>query len=205
MESSADRWALAEFGPTRLGDTRLTRRVVALAAGLAKRPSGVVARTVVEPSAREASYRLLENDKVSGTAVAEAMFEATASRCRGLHFVFVATDGSSVAIADERRRRGTGPVGTHDRGARGFQMMSALAVAPDGTPLGLCAQEWWARDEERKTRPQKDRRRADDKETVRWVHALATARRSLVLTVLSAAEPPKRDQRSSKIPTRGQA
>jgi hypothetical protein len=36
-------------------------------------------------------------------------------------------------------------VGARSKGAQGLQVMSAIAVSPDGVPLGLCGQVFWTR------------------------------------------------------------
>ncbi len=179
MQSTARTWALAEFDSSRLGDSRLVRRAITVGAALACQPSGVISRAVKDPAEREAAYQFLENTRVTATPIAKSVFSATAARARALPFVFVAVDASSLAIGDEEGDRGTGPIGTKDRGGRGFLMMSALAVASDGTPLGLCAQEWWTRGEETVTPAGKDRRKVAGKETKHWLAAVRKTRSAL--------------------------
>lgn len=181
MESSVDIWACSEFSPAKLGDTRLTRRLIAVAASFARTPSGKVTQAVVDPAEREAAYQFMENERVTGVAVARAAFAATADRCRGCPWVFVAVDGSSLRISDAPHERGTGPIGARNFEARGFQVMSALAVTPDGVPLGLCGQSWWARPEEKAARDCA-KRKVDEKETRFWLETNQQVRASLAGT-----------------------
>src|SRR5580765_616543 len=138
-------WAEEEFGAVDLGDRRRNRRLVEMAREVAERPDGKVTAVFRSSAAREGAFRLVENDAVDPQAIARASYKATARRSEGHSFVFVAVDGSSLNITDDGQAKGTGIVGARKVGARGFQVMTALAVGSDGTPLGLCGQEYWSR------------------------------------------------------------
>lgn len=138
-------WAESEFGGAELGDARRTRRLVSVAARVAEHPGGRLTTVFDEPAAREGAYRLLSNEEVELAAVQAAMFASAAERAGAYPMVFVAQDQSSLAYTDDEQARGTGSVGSRDRGGRGFEVMSALAVSPDGVPLGVVGQSWWAR------------------------------------------------------------
>jgi hypothetical protein len=66
-------------------------------------------------------------------------------QCLGRAGVFVAIDGSSLALIDESRKRDVGQVGNWSQRGRGLLVASALAVSLEGTPIGLCGQRYWAR------------------------------------------------------------
>src|SRR5579872_4144670 len=166
-------WAEEEFGRARLGDRRRIRRLVKVAARVAERPGGQITYVFRDSATREGAFRLVENDAIDTEAVARASHEATARRCVDLPYVFVAVDGSSLNITDDEQTKGTGVVGARKVGARGFQVMTALAVAPDGTPMGLCGQEFWSRVERSKRKHRqgghRDKRPVTEKETVHWL------------------------------------
>jgi hypothetical protein len=173
-------WAEEEFGSVDLGDRRRNRRLVAVAREVAERPSGKVTSVFRTSATREGAFRLIENEAVDPQAIARASYEATARRAAQHEFVFVAVDGSSLNITDDARSKGTGVVGSWRVGARGFHVMTALAVGPEGTPLGLCGQEFWSR-VERSTRNRrkgvrKDKRPIEDKETVHWLRVMHQVR-----------------------------
>ncbi len=103
------------------------------------------------------------------------MRPATALRCRGLPYVHVPIDGSSLSIKGPIRRESFGAIGSHKVGGRGIKAMTGLAVAPDGVPAGLCAQRWWMRQQRQRlskcgTRP------LEQKETRYWLEAIADTR-----------------------------
>ena len=139
------RWAEEEFGTAELGDPRRTRRLVALSAEVAGRPSGVVTEACDSAASREGAFRFLENDAVHVDAIRLATHAAAARRCAGEDFVYVAVDGSALTLSDPSRKKELGGVGAWNKSARGVHAMSALAVSRDGTTLGLCGQRMWTR------------------------------------------------------------
>ncbi|GAC1569095.1 MAG: IS4-like element ISLpn5 family transposase [Polyangiales bacterium] len=126
---------------------------------------------------REGAYDLLQNEHVLLEDVAGAMFEATVSRVQ-TPFVYAAIDGSSLNLTDEAKRKGFGRIGSDAKGARGLKVMSALAIHPDGVPLGLIDQQYWSRPDSShspanaKEKEKRNRGRFfTQKETVRFVRA----------------------------------
>lgn len=163
-------WAEREFGGAALGDARRTRRLVRVAEAAARRPAGRLTEVFEVAAERAGAYRLVENDDVDPEVVAEAMYAAAVERSQGESFVFVAEDQSSLAFTDTAARKGTGSIGTRDRGARGFEVMTALAVSPSGVPLGVAGQRWWARTGEAAGDPA--RREPGEKESRFWPEVL---------------------------------
>lgn len=174
-------WAVGEFSRAKLGDTRRTRRVIDIATRFAATPCGVVTAAIVAADERQGAYDFMENEKINAEPIAESAYRGTADRCRGLPYVFVPVDGSSLSVADPKLRRGTGPNGSQNHGGRGFQVISALAVAPDGVPLGLIGQEWWSRPEAKATR-RPDRRAPETKESRLWGVVMDQGRESMAGT-----------------------
>jgi hypothetical protein len=166
MDSAA--WATEEFGSAELGDARRGRRLVKVAAEAATRPSGYVAGTVSSGAARTGAYRLVNNPDVRVEDITAAARAACIKRASKLPFVFVAEDGSSITVSDGDGWRETGVVGTHTQGSRGFIVMNALVLAPDGTPLGVGGQRFWSRAEEAVQVPA-HQRAPEEKETRFWV------------------------------------
>jgi hypothetical protein len=138
-------WAEEEFGHAELGDARRTRRLVGLAAEIARRPAGTVTKACASSASREGAFRLLENDDVHPDAVASPTQQRTVERCRAYPRVIVPVDGSSLTLRDETGKKDVGGVGSWRKGARGVQTMTALAVSPSGSTLGVCAQRMWIR------------------------------------------------------------
>ncbi|HEU4535655.1 MAG TPA: IS4 family transposase [Polyangiaceae bacterium] len=167
-------WAEQEFGHADLGDRRLTRRLVALAAQAAVRPAGLVSAIFADDArAREAAYDFLENVRVAPAALAAAHHAATARRCAEHPRVFCAVDGSSLQYADADGARGLGALGPRSKGAKGLKTLLGLALAPDGTPLGVLGTRLWARGP--KAARHHHQRALEDKETRFWHEVLDQA------------------------------
>jgi hypothetical protein len=150
-----------------------------LAAALAWRTAGRLTQVLDEPAEREAAYRLMENESVDPEAIGDAGSRAAARRAAEYEMVFVPVDGTSLNIKDWSGDKGLGVIGTRAYGATGMQVMSAIAVAPDGTPLGLCGQKMWTRAEPSTvTNRKKDRRPLHEKETRYWHDVMDQVQRS---------------------------
>jgi len=174
-------WAEREFGETRCGDVRRTARLVAIAACACERPAGRVSAVFRTVKEREGAYDLLENDHVGHEALVESMTLSTASRSKGLPFVYVPIDGTSLTLVDHEAEKDFGAVGTNGNGARGVKIIDALAVDPKGTPIGWLALRYWARSSEPGVRPPKGsyaraRRPVEEKETWHWIEAIRSAK-----------------------------
>lgn len=177
-------WAEAQFGQAELGDRRRTARLVRLAAEVAEHPTGTVAGSCRTSASREGAFRLLESSVVRAEQVCAAAGKAGASRCVGYQRVVVGVDATSLSLTDQHRGRGFGAVGTWRQGRRGVHATTALAMAADGTTLGIVDQKYWSRTR-RSTTSHRRRRRVDEPtETRFWTDVLDTARARL-----AAADP----------------
>ena len=144
---TAEKWALEEFGATSLGDVRRTRRLVAMACGAMRHPSGKVSSVFNRAADREGAYDFLESKHVDVESVARSVFEATATRAEGVSWVYAAVDGSPLSLTDKSGSKGFGPVGSPNIPVQGLMVTNALAVSRDGVPLGLIDQLYWTRRE----------------------------------------------------------
>jgi hypothetical protein len=148
--------------------------VVAVARSLAARAAGTVTEVFADSAAREGAYRLLSNESVSAEQLRAGMCDATARQCAEHPKVYVAVDGSSLSLTDRKDSRGVGGVGAWKDHGKGLQVVTALALDAQGVPLGVCAQQWWARTERSPKRPC-NRRKLHEKETRFSVGALQQA------------------------------
>jgi hypothetical protein len=65
-----------------------------------------------------------------------------------------------------------GPLGSGHKRGRGVKVLGAIAVSPEGVPLGVCALEWWTRPARAKRRKGNGAVATKDKETQRWLDAV---------------------------------
>ena len=109
-------WAINEFGAVELGDTRRTDR-------LAQRPAASLPAACDDLAMLKGAYRLLENPAVPLVRAVQDTAELDYTRHPGT--------------------TGLGPIGNGY--GRGLLVHTTLAITPDRLPLGLLAQQDWAR------------------------------------------------------------
>ena len=169
-------WAAQEFGGARLGDERLSRRLVASAARLAEQPGrefSAVAQGDV--AAVRGYYRLI--DKPSESEVTMAAILAphqarTRQRMANERHVLCVADGTTLDYSGLAECAGLGATGSNQTGAksRGLQMHSTLAISPQGVPLGVVDARCRAPEPEaEESTPQTP---IEEKKTYDWVLAL---------------------------------
>ncbi len=139
----ADCWAENEFGDAPLGDARLSKRLVNVAAAKAEVPdrafSGVAKG---DWAATKAYYRMIDQPDDSAVSMPNILLphrERTVRRMQGQKTVLCIQDGSDVNYTNLAKCEGLGVLGSNQTGAksRGLHLHSTLAVAPNGLPLGV--------------------------------------------------------------------
>jgi len=183
MSQGALQWAADEFGRADLGDTRRRARLIAMGAAAFERPSGTVASVFARDRDRQGAYDFLENEHVAPEEILRSVTEATVRRCRGLPFVYVPVDGTSVTVVDRTGECDFGHVGADAQGARGAKVIDALAVDPEGTVVGWLDLRFWARvpkpDAPARNTYARQARPVEEKETQYWIDTLKAVRASL--------------------------
>jgi hypothetical protein len=182
-------WARAEVGRADLGDLRRTGAAVRVLAALAAQPGAPLPQAGGDRATTKAAYRLFDlperyPDLGLPAALRAAHQRATKARlaAAGRRTVLAVQDTTDLDETAHPATTGVGPLETARR--RGLFVHSTLAVTLDGTPQGLLAQQVWARDpaavgqrHRRKQRP------IEEKESSKWLAALAEGRADLPETV----------------------
>jgi len=139
----AEHWAENEFGGAPLGDVRLSKRLVNVAAAKAQVPerafSGVAKG---DWAAVKAYYRMIDQPEESALSLPNILAphrRRTVRRMMGQKTVLCVQDGSDLDYTNLDQCEGLGEIGTNQTGAksRGLHLHSTLAVAPNGLPLGV--------------------------------------------------------------------
>jgi len=139
----SDVWAHHEFGGAPLGDARLSKRLVSMAAAKAEVPdrafSGVAKG---DWPAVKAYYRLIDQPEESAVTLPNILAPhrgRTVRRMMGQQTVLCVQDGSDLNYNNLDRCEGLGVIGSNQTGAksRGLHLHSTLALAPNGLPLGV--------------------------------------------------------------------
>jgi hypothetical protein len=167
MQSVGDGWGWVqeEFGQLRVPDARLGVRFRLMASRTIERGGGRISDVFEDAAERQGAYDLVEGGRVPGAAVTASMAAACVERSRGAPWVFVPIDGSSIQVVDRRKKTDLGLVGTYTNDGRGLQVVTALALSAQGTPLGICAQTWWARSPKRRKRGPSTYRPIEERES----------------------------------------
>ncbi len=136
-------WAQKEFGGAPLGDARLSKRLVDVAAAKAEQPdrafSGVAQGDW--PSVK-GYYRLIDKPDESAVSMPNILAphrERTIRRMKGQRTVLCIQDGSDLDYNNLAKCEGLGMIGTNQTGAksRGLHLHSTFVVAHNGLPLGV--------------------------------------------------------------------
>jgi Druantia protein DruA/Transposase DNA-binding/Transposase Tn5 dimerisation domain len=143
-------WAQHEFGGAPLGDARLSRRLVKVAAAKAQAPD--LAFTGVAKGdwpAVKAYYRFIdqpdqasEADPAPGVTMTNILRphrDRTVRRMMAQDTVLCVQDGTDLDYNNLDRCDGLGVIGTNQTGAqsRGLHLHTTVALAPNGLPLGV--------------------------------------------------------------------
>lgn len=124
----------SEFEGVEFGDKRLSKRLVKLSEQIARAPDLSFPKATGSDAALEATYRFLNNEKVTPDAIVSAHVRATAERCSQAGTVFIAHDSTEFSFSGPREDIGRLSSDT----THGFLGHFALAVSSRGrAPLGV--------------------------------------------------------------------
>ncbi len=170
-------WAGHEFGGARLGDARLSARLVLSAEQMAESPMRAITGAANGVRALvKGHYRLIDQPAESAVTVENILAphrERTLRRMRTHDTVLCIQDGTRLNFTRRSQTRGLGTIGSNQTGAaaRGLDLHTTLAVNPDGVALGVLraafdAPEPPKPEEKGKPKPREERK------SFRWVEGL---------------------------------
>lgn len=136
-------WAEHEFGGAPLGDIRLSRRLISVAAAKAEDPGSAFSGVVKGSwSNTKAYYRMIdqpEDSAVNLPNILEPHRKRTARRMMGQKTVLCIQDGSELNYTNLDQCKDLGFLKSNQTGAKmmGLNLHSTLAIATNGLPLGV--------------------------------------------------------------------
>jgi hypothetical protein len=167
-----DDWAVTEFGDAELGDARLTARLLHLATVLGAQPTASLPDATDDPATLKAAYRFFDNDAVDPAQLLSSHTQATVNRLRTVPLVLAVQDTTYLDWTHHPATTGLGPL-VHAT-QQGLLAHTTLAITPDRVPLGLLAQEVWARDPATFAQQRDHKQRPiTEKESQKWLTSLA--------------------------------
>lgn len=182
-------WAEEEFGRARLGDQRLTQRLVTLARDFGAQPQAQIPQACQSPAKTKAAYRFFDHPRTTMEDLLDPHYQSTIDRIAQEKIVLAVQDTTSLNYTMHPETVGIGPIGSKKVGGPiGLMLHDTMAFSVEGTPLGLMDVQCWARDgeafgkhHERKSKP------IEHKESNKWMksfQAAAAAQRQCPNTVL---------------------
>jgi len=164
-------WAVREFADAELGDERRTKRLVELANVLGQHPTAALPEACGDGGMLKAAYRFFDNDAIEAQDMLQSHAESTYRRLDQVSLVLAVQDTTEVNWTGHPATQGLGPLG--HMACQGLLVHTTLALTPERVPLGLLAQQVWARDP---TQVGKRARRKQlpisQKESQKWLHSL---------------------------------
>lgn len=172
--ATASSWCAEELGAVELGDERLNRRLVETVVRLMAQPQAPINQACEDWAATKGSYRLFRNPKVSGAKILTPHQTQTKRRMQDYPLVLALQDSSYLDYTTHRKTKKLGPIGTPQQNLSGLILHQTMVVTPDGLPLGIIAQEIWARDPDAPVLSDYERRKQpiEQKESYKWITAL---------------------------------
>jgi hypothetical protein len=164
-------WAAEEFSTAELGDQRLTYRLVQLARVLGERPQASLPNASREPATLKAAYRFFDNEGIEPEALLESHVEASYRRMASMERVLAVQDTTYLDWTNHPATEDLGPLvsATH----QGLLAHSTLAFSEERVPLGVLAQQVWARDAETYAHlKDHKKRKIEEKESYKWIESL---------------------------------
>lgn len=172
-------WLQDLYGEAPLGDRRRNKRLVEMAMCLASDPAASIPRAFDGWAEVKGAYRAIESERLTPEHLHRAARQKAARDVRGRESILLIQDTTSLSFANAPATAGLGPVTNGP--AQGLHVHSGLAVDTNGMPLGILSQQVWARPQEPRTETHEERRRlpVEEKESHKWIFAMAQARRAI--------------------------
>jgi hypothetical protein len=171
-QATAAGWVHREFGGARLGDRRLERRLLEIAAAFAAQPTAAIPQACGSWPAIKAAYRFFDHERTTMDRLLEPHRTATVERMRREPVVLVVQDTTSLNYTGRPEMQGIGLIGSWANGPKGLLLHNTMAFRPDGLALGLLDVQCWRRNRFG-VKKQRHSKAIADKESAKWLRPLA--------------------------------
>jgi hypothetical protein len=184
-------WAAEEFADVDLGDQRLNTRLAKICDRFSESPESPINQACADWAETKAAYRFFQNENVDVQPILEAHRGKTVMRAKKHPTVLALQDTSCFVYTSHPRTEGLGRMSLKKGKnvkkiySTGLMMHTCLAVTTEGLPLGLLDQTIFSR----KLRPKSTRTAkyakphdhipVEEKESYRWMEALANTKKAM--------------------------
>lgn len=168
----------SEMSSAQLFDKRRNKGGAQLIDSLVGQHNGSFSFTVGD-ACRQVAHRLFASKKVTPDAMISGHIVAALDRarmaCKPEDPLLIMQDTTDFDYTNHRKTTGLGSIGKGCSMGKGLQSHGALAVSPDGLPLGIMDIEIWARDFPDKSLTKEDKHKinktksVDQKESKKWL------------------------------------
>lgn len=170
-------WAYVEMNGATVGDHRSRQALGRICQRLAEQPEASFS-SACGSAVRQAARRVFRRPDSKVEALLAGHYRQTAARCAAHPCVLVAQDTTEFNYTHHPATTGLGP--TSHSARRGLLGHAALALTPEGEPLGLLHLDLWARDPETVGQAATRRQRETaEKESRKWGDGLAAVAQHL--------------------------
>ena len=167
--SDVHTWSENTFGHCSLGDARRMKRLVKMAASLARNIGLSVVKSSDDESQVEGAYRLLRNTQLMSQDIAEDGFSATAALVKNEGTLLALEDATSLNF-NHSVKEALGYIGPTSQKKKRRQVHSVLLLnAKSKETVGLIEQTRWLRQASKlATKNQRAAQDYRDKESFKW-------------------------------------
>jgi hypothetical protein len=163
-----------DFKEIDFGDIRITKRLDKCVEQKVSSMKESILGGAKNRSEAKAIYRLLGNTKFKIDKLEEAVKKASIARMleSGIDTVLLIQDTTCVNLNGHKKTDGLGYCSNNR--LRGIEVHSCIAIATDGTPIGLISQEYLTREYAKNPMSEKEREKLpiEEKESFRWLNTL---------------------------------
>jgi len=169
--NDASSWSEEIFGSAKLGDKRLTRRLVTIGKQLSSATGASLSKSCAGDEALlEGGYRFLRNDKVKSSKIAESAYASISRLAQESALLLAIEDTTSLVYGHELSRELGYTSNKVDAKQKGYQVHSTMLM--DGITektIGLISQNRWCRErDEYGKRANRAKRLYEEKESYKW-------------------------------------
>jgi hypothetical protein len=186
-------WSEEEFAQAQIGDARLVKRLQTISRDFYARPQANIPQACGSKAKTMAAYRFFEHDNTTMDTILKPHYESTLNRIGKEKVVLTAQDTTSLNYSTHPATENLGLIGSRSEGIIGLLVHDTMAFSTEGTPLGLCDVQCWARDPEkfgkkhlRKELP------IEQKESYKWLRSynavMAMQKRCPNTTIISVGD-----------------
>ncbi|MHC4407205.1 MAG: IS4 family transposase [Planctomycetota bacterium] len=168
----ASTWVRTELESVDFGDERLNKRASKIMEFFSAHPQDSIPQATGTWADAKATYRFINNPKVTPEKILRPHQEASQSRIRKHAVVLAVQDTTDLNYTAHPATEGLGTIG-YRSASRGMHVHTTIAYTPERVPLGVIHQRSWIRPEEEFGKKVKRKEKPiEEKESIKWLLSL---------------------------------